>query len=296
MKTLIFFVLLPFSAAHASGAATNPVSKVITLLSDLQTKIIAEGEEAHKMYSELTEWCEERSKNLGFEIKTGKADVAELKATIDEEASIAGSLGTKVEELASSIATDEADLKAATGIRKKEAAEFKAEESELVDVIDALQRAISILEREMSKHGSASMLQQQLKHAGTVMQALNVLVQASAFSSADASRLTALVQQQSSEDDADVGAPAAATYEGHSSGIIDTLGDLLDKAEAQLADARNKETASLHNFEMLKQSLEDELKFADKEMAAAKAGIAASNEKKATAEGDLEVTDRKSVV
>jgi len=84
MKTLIFFVLLPFSAAHASGAATNPVSKVITLLSDLQTKIIAEGEEAHKMYSELTEWCEERSKNLGFEIKTGKADVAELKATIDE--------------------------------------------------------------------------------------------------------------------------------------------------------------------------------------------------------------------
>merc|ERR1719270_108183 len=143
----------------------------------------------------------------------------------------------------------------------------------------------------MSKHGSASMLQEQLKHAGTVVQALNVLVQASAFSSADASRLTALVQQQSSDDD-NVGAPAAATYAGHSSGIIDTLGDLLDKAEAQLADARTKETASLHNFEMLKQSLEDELKFADKEMAAAKAGIAASNEKKATAEGDLEVTTK----
>merc|ERR1719273_751776 len=144
----------------------------------------------------------------------------------------------------------------------------------------------------MSKHGSASMLQEQLKHAGTILQALNVLVQASAFSSADASRLTALVQQQSSDDDADVGAPAAATYEGHSSGIIDTLGDLLDKAETQLADARNKETAALHNFEMLKQSLEDELKFAAKEMAASKAGIAASNEKKATAEGDLDVTTK----
>merc|ERR1719273_792800 len=144
----------------------------------------------------------------------------------------------------------------------------------------------------MSKHGSASMLQEQLKHAGTIVQALTVLVQASAFSSADASRLTALVQQQSSEEDADLGAPAAATYEGHSSGIIDTLGDLLDKAEAQLADARKKETAALHNFEMLKQSLEDELKFAAKEMAAAKAGIAASSEKKATAEGDLDVTTK----
>merc|ERR1712008_557218 len=63
-------------------------------------------------------------------------------------------------------------------------------------------------------------------------------------------------------------------------------------AEAQLADARKKETAALHNFEMLQQSLEDELKFAAKEMAAAKAGIAASNEKKATAEGDLEVTTK----
>merc|ERR1719210_2260403 len=139
MKAAVFGVLLPFSAAHASGAATNPVSKVITLLSDLQAKIIAEGEEAHKMYSELTEWCEERSKNLGFEIKTGKSEVAELTASIDEETSIAGSLGTKVEELAGSIATDEADLKAAVGIRKKEAADFTAEETELVDVISMLQ-------------------------------------------------------------------------------------------------------------------------------------------------------------
>jgi len=292
MKTVIFSLLLPFAAVHASVATVNPVSKVIQLLSDLQAKIIAEGEEAHKMYSELTEWCEERSKNLGFEIKTGKSEVAELTASIDEETSIAGSLGTKVEELAASIATDEADLKAATGIREKEAADFKAEETELVDVVDTLQRAIGILEREMSKHGSASMLQEQLQHAGTVVQALNALVQAAAFSSADASRLTALVQQQSSADDSDVGAPAAATYEGHSSGIIDTLGDLLDKAETQLADARNKETSALHNFEMLKQSLEDELKFATKDMAAAKAGIAASNEKKATAEGDLDVTSK----
>merc|ERR1719359_1618359 len=114
------------------------------------------------------------------------------------------------------------------------------------------------------------------------------MVQSAAFSSADASRLTALVQnsQSDADDDADVGAPDAAVYEGHSGGIISTLQGLLDKAEAQLADARKTETGSLHNFEMLKQALEDEIKFATKDMDEAKANSAAASERRATAEGE----------
>ena len=41
------------------------------------------------------------------------------------------------------------------------------------------------------------------------------------------------------------GAPAAATYEGHSGGIVDTLADLADKAKTQLEDARGKETKDI---------------------------------------------------
>merc|ERR1719512_34071 len=43
---------------------------------------------------------------------------------------------------------------------------------------------------------------------------------------------------------------------------------------------------------MLKQSLDDKIKYETKELAEAKTGIAASNEKKATAEGDLEMTTK----
>merc|ERR1719440_2327497 len=96
------------------GEATNPIAKVVQMLSELETKIIAEGEEAHKIYAEFAEWCEDRSREVGFEIKTGKAEVADLSATIDEQDSAIGSLTTKVDELASSVATDEKDLKAAT--------------------------------------------------------------------------------------------------------------------------------------------------------------------------------------
>merc|ERR1719235_2359276 len=116
------------------------------------------------------------------------------------------------------------------------------------------------------------------------------MVQASVFSTADASRLTALVQTQ--QDDADTGAPAAAVYEGHSDGIIGTLEGLTEKAEGQLDKARKAESTAVQNYQMLKQSLTDEIKFANKDMDKAKKGLAESQEKKAGAEGDLEVTSK----
>merc|ERR1719336_3495521 len=121
---------------------------------------------------------------------------------------------------------------------------------------------------------------------------MEVLIHASAINSADAAHLTALVQSRESEEDTNFGAPAAAVYESHSGGILETLEGLLDKAEAQLDKARKQETAAKQNFEMLKQSLEDEIKFAGEDMAKAKAGIAESSEKKATAEGELDVTSK----
>jgi chromosome segregation ATPase len=132
----------------------------------------------------------------------------------------------------------------------------------------------------------------QIKGASTVAQALDALVHASAINSADAQRLSALVQSQDSEDDTSLGAPAAAVYESQSGGILETLENLQEKAESQLASARKQETSALHSFEMLKQSLEDEIKFATKDKAKAIKAIAQSAEKKSAAEGDLEVTSK----
>merc|ERR1719162_2892044 len=97
------------------------------------------------------------------------------------------------------------------------------------------------------------------------------------MNSQDANKLTALVQSAQQGGDQDqgedgladaqaLGAPDAATYEGHSGGIVEVLEGLLDKAQAQLAAAQKKETAALHNFGMLKQSLTDEIKYANKQM------------------------------
>merc|ERR1719502_805430 len=132
----------------------------------------------------------------------------------------------------------------------------------------------------------------QLKSATSITQALSVMVQASVLSSADASRLTALVQTTQEDADSSLGAPAAAVYEGHSDGIIGTLEGLTEKAEGQLDKARKTERTAVQNYQMLKQSLDDEIKFANKDMDKAKKNLAASQEGKAVAEGDLDATSK----
>merc|ERR1719261_1455567 len=138
----------------------------------------------------------------------------------------------------------------------------------------------------------ASMLQ--LRRAGSVVEALKVLVGGSALSSADASRLTALVQSGSQADDADedAGAPDPEAYKSHSGDIVATLEGLLEKAKAQLDEARKTETADLHNFELMAQGLKDEIKFGTKELEEAKKALGAASEAKASAEGDLAITSK----
>jgi hypothetical protein len=77
-----------------------------------QGKIIGEGNDAQKVYDEFSEFCEDRSRELGFEIKTGKQGVKDLTASIENEKAKAESLNAKIEELSSGISVDEADLKA----------------------------------------------------------------------------------------------------------------------------------------------------------------------------------------
>merc|ERR1719414_1272527 len=89
--------------------------------------------------------------------------------------------------------------------------------------------------------------------------------------------------------DETMGAPAAAVYKSQSGGIIDVLEDMKEKAESQLAELRKAEQSSQHNYAMLKQSLEAQMAFDEKDMKKEKTSKAESSEAKAEATGDLEV-------
>jgi len=289
-------VMLAFAVSafqEASARNTSPISKVIEMLSDLKSKIGMEAKEAQRLFEETTNLCSDRSKQLQYEIKTGGSSKLELEAKIADDTAKLTAVEDTLEQLAADIASDESDLKAATEIRKREAADFVAQEKELMEVVGTIERAIGVLERDMQKN-SASLLQQ-TKKVTNIAQALSLLVDATGISTTEGRRLTALVQsfqtaQSSDEEDEVRGAPDAAAYEGKSGNIIATLESLQSKAEAKLSELRTAETSALHNYDLLKQSLSDEISFANSELDAAKRSKAESNERKATAEGELEST------
>merc|ERR1719356_2257656 len=154
-----------------------------------------------------------------------------------------------------------------------------------MDCIDTLERAITIISKEMAKN-PAALAQIDTSSTERLVQTLGAVIDAAGFAGADKQKLVALVQSQSS-DDQEPGAPEAALYKSHSSGILDVLEDMKEKAEASLSDLRKEETNSKHNFGMLKQSLEDQMAFDTKDMEDEKAAKAEAAEGKATAEGDL---------
>jgi len=272
--------------ATASADEGSPVGKVIEMISDLQAKVIKEGEATQKTYEEFSTWCEERSGEVQREITTAKGEVMNLKASIEKESATIQTSTAKIEEVAAEIASADADLSAATKIRNSESADFKTFEADTADTIDTIERAIGVIEKGLT--GGASMVQ--FQHSGGVVAALAAMVKAEAISGGDGKKLTALLQ--SNEDDDDVNAPAATAFENSagSGNIIDSLNGLLDKANSQLEDARSTEKSSLQNFEMLAMSLKDQMKYANKELDEAKKAKAEAEEYKGTAEGDLGIT------
>ena len=193
------------------------------------------------------------------EITTGKGEVMNLKASIEKESATIQTSTARIEEVAAELASAEADLAAATQIRNSENADFKTFEAVTADTIDTIERAIGVIEKGLT--GGASMMQ--FQHSGGVVASLAAMVKAEAISGGDAKKLTALLQ--SNDDDDDVNAPAATVFENSagSRNVIDSLNGLLDKANAQLEDARSTEKS-------LAMSLNDQIKYANKEFDEAK--------------------------
>jgi len=288
---VVGLTLLSAAAGAEGKSQANPLGAVTSLLDELTAKITKEGEVEAKAYAEYVEWCDDVSKNGAFAIETATKEKAKLEATISELTGSIQTAGSKIDDLVTGIATAEKNLKDSNDIRQKENADFLSGEHELVESIDALTRAVTILEREMSKNPAAFAQVAGSSMAATV-KAFGAVLDAAAFSSSDQKKLSALIQSQNADtdDDAEFGAPAAAAYKTRSTNILDVLEDLKEKAEGQLSDLRKAEVNTRHNFEMLKQSLEDESAANTKDMEEEKAGRAADAEGKAAAEGDLSMT------
>ncbi|CAJ1372489.1 unnamed protein product [Effrenium voratum] len=276
---MAYFALVSACLALAVAEVASPVGKVISLLEGMETNIVAEGKAEDKKIAEYSALCEKRKADLSYQIKTAKTDIDELSARISKAESKAEAATSTIQETQEGIATDEADLKAATEVRGKESADFKKAEQELLDVSATVERAMSVLEKEETK-GSAFV---QVQGVPGLLKAIQAMMDASMIGHQDAKTLTALVQDSDEQ-------PEPAAYKAKSGGITEMLEDMLDKSKEEVTELRKKEAEAKHSFEMLAQSLQDQVKFAQQALEKAQKTQAEQSRMKADAAKDLEQT------
>jgi C4-type Zn-finger protein len=266
-----FFALTTVLAlvAHASAEKVTPVGKVLAMLGEMKVKGEKMMEEEQKTQAAYAEWVDDRTREMGFEIKTAESTIEELIAFIDKADSDVAKLGDEIASLDGDIARLEGESADATKIRNSEKAEFLNVEQDYSESVDALKRAIQVVSTQQYARPQAMMLLQKMAKTAPSMQ-----------------RVLAAFEQQQDRTSQD-GAPAVAAYTSQGGGVVAMLEGLLEKFKEELSSTQEEESNKAHDYDLTMIHLRDTIAKCNvdrDEKAAAKASTAAASAK---AKGEL---------
>merc|ERR550514_1354008 len=241
------------------------------------------------MMEEYTKYCDSESNEKEDAITSHKRTIGDLEAEIADATARISELGTEVEDLAGKISGTESDLAEATKLREEEKASFSASESELVDTVDSLERALVVIKR-----GQTSFLQARDQDTmNKLTMSLSKIIEANWVNKEDKATVQALLQSSSGDEDLSLNPQAQVSgYQSQGSGILDTISDMKEKAEGTLSDARAAEMKAGHEYAMLKQNLETQIKTMKSRMSEATTEKSGLEEAKAAAEEEMASTKK----
>ncbi|KAL9139367.1 putative conserved tandem protein 12 [Amphidinium carterae] len=267
-----FLALLSVPAAHAENV--TPVQKVIEMLTGMKSKGEAEKHEETVQFATYKQFCDDTSATKTSAIAEANDKIDMLKADIQKYAANSEHLAKEIAGHDADIAAWTGDQKAATTVRQLEVADFQALHTDYSESVDALQRAILILQKQAHDRKQASSL--------TQVQALTDLK----LIPVEAKRAIDLFVQTGA-DPLEVTAPEANAYEFQSQGIVDMLQKLLDKFIEEKTDLEKQESNSLHAYQILMQDLTSEIDYATETRANKMAAKASALQAAADSEGTL---------
>jgi len=289
-SALIFVCLL------GAASCTSPVQKVIELLEENKLKIANDLAAEEKAMAEYVEFCDKESSDKGYAIKTATSKIEDLTAAIEKGTSMIPKYADEISTLGSEVAAKQGQLYEATELRKKESADFKASESELVTAIDQLDRAVNIIKREMPSFAQMPAGSKNKKGVEVAVKVLQKIIDSEAISVGTRRQLTGLLQSGSmdtNEFSFRHGQPQAKSvaYESKSGGIVEKIEEMKEKAEETLSESRSSETKSQQDFAMLEQSLNNGITVATDKISMAKSAKGLTEEELSKAKGDLVATE-----
>merc|ERR1719158_1547971 len=259
------FAVLCLVLVAASEAATSPVDKVVELITELKSKIEADGKAEQKVYDKFACWCEKTTARKAGNIEEAKTSVEELTQLILELKGKKATLTAEVKQLEKDIASNEASQKEATGLREKENTDYATMRSQSEQTIGALEHAIKTL---TGAGEGASALQQAeiLSVAAGVRSALRVAPK-DLMSEQDIDNVKSFVKdptgffsrKQAAFSGAQISQNPFGDYAPASTAIQGTLKNMYDTFTSQLEAANADESGKQKSYEELMATKSSEL-------------------------------------
>jgi len=291
-------ILTSASASVGQGKSLDSVvQKVIEMLQANKVKVAEDLAAEEKEATEYSEFCDTELEEKGYAIKTASRKIVELDAVVaDAKAQIAAA-NSEIAALGTEMAGKESDLAAATTARTSESADFKTTEATLVGSVGQLEKAIVLIKR------GASLIQSGKKpdpkaQARALSLLLGKVINAAWVDHQSASVVKNFLQEQgestSDAEEFNLLKGKQTSKAQTSSSILETLTDMKEKAQETLSGVRMTEMKSSHNFDMMKQSITDQLTLCSEKLSDQKSLVASLTEAMGKATGEsAEVTKTK---
>merc|ERR1719375_656560 len=254
LSSYSLILLLCVAAGNVASAedarSVAAVQKVVQMLQDMSAKAKAEKNQEQVSFAEFQTWCKMEVPQTKKSIAKAAESIELLTAEIAKLSTEAKVLGEEIAKLQSDVAKFEAEKKDADAQREKDNKAYIEESTDYGESVDAIERAIQVLNKRTADKPAADAVLLQLTESDRLPAQAKSMV---------AAFLGVMGKDFMGEmgPGMDYQAPEANAYEFQSGGIIEMLKKLRDEFRTQLADRQKEEMNSKHAYDMVVQDLTD---------------------------------------
>jgi hypothetical protein len=244
MKFALSLALALVLTPSAAASTVTPVQKVIQLLNGMLEKGKKEKHDEQVQFAAYKQFCDDTAVEKKRSIDEAAEQIDMLKADIGKAVADAAQLGKEIAGLDEDVSIWQGDTKAATNVRKIEKADYDATHKDYSESVDALQRAIAVLQKQAHDRKQKASLAQvaALKDLNLIPDKAKKII-------------NAFLSTEEADEDSLSAAPEANSYEFQSHGVIEMLEKLLDKFIDERTTLEKEEMNSKHAYDMLMQDL-----------------------------------------
>jgi len=261
---------------------SGPVSKVIKLLTDMQSQLQADKKADEEMYDKLSCWCKVNGEGKGTAVDIATTKVSDLNSRIKALTAKSSELDGAIKTQESEVAANKEALASATSMREEALSKFRDEEKDMILSIDSLKNALVVLEKTLGltqsflQSSSVTAVRAHVREVMSKSKADDILSEILNPSARDV--LQAFLQ----------GKIAAGSAQGGE--IMGVLKQMKTEFESNLADMQGEESKSVTEFGELKEAKTSEILAGEKMIKEKTALLGKTKVQLAEAKEDLEDT------